>query len=255
MVPLNADAIPSVSLADQAYLLIRDKILRGDLPFGAPLSRRQLAPEFNMSFQPVSESIQRLEWDGVLESLPRVGTRVKVPTENDVREQFTLREALESQAARLCAERATFQERLELRRAAGELDQMFLALSGDESDASFVSSLQSRHFSFHMRIAEFSRHAVLFHAIEKNQVLIFNCLHRVSMKGVSSSGSHRALIDVITKGTPEEADRAMRWHIHFGLEDVLAALAARTSRGGWRLDRAEAVAACRIGKAVDGVAV
>jgi hypothetical protein len=31
-----------VSLSDSAYLVIRDKILRNDLPLGAPLSRRKL---------------------------------------------------------------------------------------------------------------------------------------------------------------------------------------------------------------------
>ena len=60
-----------------------------------------------MSVLPVSEALRRLEEDGLVESRPRAGTRVRVPSESDVRDLYELREALESQAARLFAERAT----------------------------------------------------------------------------------------------------------------------------------------------------
>ena len=38
------------SLSERAYQLIRDKILRGQYPLGAALSRRQLAKELRMIF-------------------------------------------------------------------------------------------------------------------------------------------------------------------------------------------------------------
>jgi DNA-binding GntR family transcriptional regulator len=49
-----------------------------------------------------------------------VGTRVRTPTPEEVRGRYFVREALEAQSARLCCERATFQERIELRRMAVE---------------------------------------------------------------------------------------------------------------------------------------
>src|SRR5437879_2002130 len=60
-----------------------------------------------MSLLPVSEALQRLENDGVVESVPRVGTRVCLPTPQDIRERYEIREALESQSARLFAEKAS----------------------------------------------------------------------------------------------------------------------------------------------------
>src|ERR1035441_8573440 len=42
------------SLSESAYQLIRDKILRGQYPLGAALSRRQIAKELRMSFVPIS---------------------------------------------------------------------------------------------------------------------------------------------------------------------------------------------------------
>jgi GntR family transcriptional regulator, rspAB operon transcriptional repressor len=112
------------SLAERAYHLILDQMLRGSLPVGSVLSRRKLAEEFQMSLVPVAEALQRLEIEGLLESRPRAGTRVKVPSSDEIRERFELRQALECQSARLCAERSTFQERLELRRLAVNVDAL-----------------------------------------------------------------------------------------------------------------------------------
>src|SRR5689334_3381230 len=68
------------SLAGRAYLEIRNKILKGDLAVGEALSRRKLAAELGISVPPITEALQRLEREGLLESKPRVGTRVRVPT-------------------------------------------------------------------------------------------------------------------------------------------------------------------------------
>lgn len=54
-------------LADQAYFMVRDRILGGEFPPGAVLSRRRLADEFGMSFLPISEAVQRLESEGLLD--------------------------------------------------------------------------------------------------------------------------------------------------------------------------------------------
>ena len=60
-----------------------------------------------MSLLPVAEAIQRLATDGLVESRPRIGTRVCLPTAQDIRERYEVREALESQSARLFAEKAS----------------------------------------------------------------------------------------------------------------------------------------------------
>ena len=94
----------SLSFSHQAYDLIRSGILKGQFPMGAPLSRRQLASQLGTSRLPVSEALQRLESEGIVESRPRVGTRVRVPTRQDIRGHYVIREALETQSARLFRE-------------------------------------------------------------------------------------------------------------------------------------------------------
>jgi DNA-binding GntR family transcriptional regulator len=81
-------------LAGEAYVIIRERILRGEVAIGQVISRRKIAAELGMSFLPVSEAFLRLEFEGLLESRPRAGTRVRIPSREDVRGHYLVREAL-----------------------------------------------------------------------------------------------------------------------------------------------------------------
>jgi DNA-binding GntR family transcriptional regulator len=82
---------------------------------GQVISRRKIAAELGMSFLPVSIALLRLEFEGLLESRPRAGTRVRIPSPDDVRGHYVVREALEVEAAKLFAQVATPRERAELK--------------------------------------------------------------------------------------------------------------------------------------------
>src|ERR1700677_2692885 len=111
-------------LAAEAYTTVRERIIRGELAIGQVISRRKLAAELGMSFLPVSEALLRLENEGLLESRPRAGTRVRMPTREDVEGQYIVREALEVKSAMLFAEVATPAERAELIKMAARVDSL-----------------------------------------------------------------------------------------------------------------------------------
>ncbi len=211
----------SVSLADRAYLALREEILRGQLRPGTPLSRRRLAHELRMSVVPVTEALQRLEGDGLVESRARAGTRVRVPSEKDVRELYEVREALETQSARLFAERATEAQRLELRRMADEVDVLFGRLSAGGDDPAFRSAVHGHHVQFHMRIAEHAGCDTLKQMIERSHILILNWLFDVTARRTPlPKHFHRELGEAVTSGDPEKADAAMRAHVRYGLQEI-----------------------------------
>ena len=183
------------SLSGQAYLAIRNRILHGQLTMGSVLSRRRLATDLGMSMLPICAAIQRLENEGLVESKPRVGTRVRIPTEQDIREQYIIREALESQAARLVAERATMQQRQELVRMADQLDALYRRTATDH-DPEFLFAVHGYHMQLHLRIAEFSGVSALRELIEKNSVLVWNWLYDlVAPQSAHPSRFHADLID------------------------------------------------------------
>jgi DNA-binding GntR family transcriptional regulator len=220
-----------VSLSERAYFEIRERILKGEIALGAPLSRRRLATEFGMSLLPVAEALQSLERDGLVESRPRVGTRVCLPTADEIRDRYQVREALESQAARLYAERATSREKRTMERMAEHMDAMFnRSASGVDHEREFLYAVHSYHLEFHLRVAEFARSRVLRTMIEKNHVLIFNWLFDVaSSRPPLPPHFHSDLIAALNSGKVETADRAMRKHVRFGLESVVGKLGQRAA--------------------------
>lgn len=210
-------------LSARAYFDIRNKILKGELPVGMAISRRQLAEEFKISVPPVTEALQRLEAEGILESKPRVGTRVRKPTRQEIEDRSLLREALECQSARLFAERATPAEKTELMRMGRRMDQLFAGCEDGPIDREYLFSVNTYHIRLHLFIAECARCTALRDAIEKEQVLIFNWLFDMAVDRHTPVADHHAdLCDGVASGDPEAAVAAMKHHIRFGLQEVLA---------------------------------
>jgi len=226
----------SDSLAAWAYTEIRNRILKGELAVGMALSRRNLAEKLKVSVPPVMEALQRLESEGMVESKPRVGTRVRVPTRQDIEDRSLVREALESQAARLFAERATTAEKRELRQMGRRVDQLYGAFEKSAEDREFLFSVNTYHMRLHLHIAECARCPALRDAIEKEQVLIFNWLYDTAVQRRSlASNYHARLTDILARCKPAEADAAMRKHIRHGLKQVLSGLVRMDdTTNGWR---------------------
>jgi DNA-binding GntR family transcriptional regulator len=206
------------SLAAEAYNVVRERIMRGELALGQSISRRKLAAELGMSFLPVSEALQRLEVEGFLESRPRAGTRVRIPSREDVRGHFVVREALEVQAAILFTQYATGAERRDLRKLAARVD----ALAAQPNRTLLYAAL---HHKLHRRIAQCARCPALSDAIEKTHVLAsiwLGLLRRPSP--TDAARRHQDLLDALTKGTPDHAAEAMRQHIAVGMERTIEVL-------------------------------
>ena len=217
------------SLSEQAYFVIRERILSGEIPLGAAVSRRKLAAELGMSLLPVAEALQQLESDGLVESRPRVGTRVCQPTADEIREHYEVREALESQAARLYSVRAEASDRQEMMSRADRMDEMFQqCAAGAIKDREFLYAVHNYHLDFHLKIAEYARCPALHRTIEKNHILIFNWLFDVAAKRQPLPRRfHSELIHELNQSDPERADRCMRAHIRYGMEANVNAIAER----------------------------
>ena len=198
----------NLSLAAEAYNTVRQRILRGELAMGQVISRRRLASELGMSFLPVSEALLRLEFEGLLESRPRAGTRVRIPTIQDVQGHYVVREALEVQASRLFADNATAEEKAELQRLAARVDTMAAQV---ESDRFHYLSL---HEKLHRRIAECARCESLSEAIEKTHALAstWMCVSRPASPE-HPKRNHQDLIEALSGGDAARAADAMRKHI------------------------------------------
>lgn len=91
--------------SDRAYRLLRDEIVRWALVPGAVLAEVELAERLGMSRTPVREALARLVADGLVVAVGGRGLEVASMELGDITALYELRQALESQAARLAARR------------------------------------------------------------------------------------------------------------------------------------------------------
>ena len=87
----------------QAYTVLRDAIVRGELAPGRQLSENELAELLGISRTPVREALIRLRDDRLVEIVPQLGTFVTHISEAGVADAQFIREALECAAVRIAA--------------------------------------------------------------------------------------------------------------------------------------------------------
>jgi DNA-binding GntR family transcriptional regulator len=215
------------NLTDDAHGILRGRLLRGEVVLGQSISRRKLAAELGMSFLPVSMALLRLEYEGFLERKPRAGTRVRIPSPEDIRGHYVVREGLEVQAARLFVRTASPKEIEELRRLALEVD----GYVGQPVRPQFVRT----HQKFHKRIADGSRCRALSDAIDQVLTLESTWLCAVQQTerpdDAMRKHRHEEFADILAQGDPERAAEAVRTHIAAGLDWLMVALKPYFAQG------------------------
>jgi DNA-binding GntR family transcriptional regulator len=125
------------SLSDDAYTFIRALFLSGDrYSPGDKISVEELSRELGVSRTPLWGAVYRLEAEGIVEIVPRLGVYLVDYDPRKVIEIYMAREALEGVAARLAAERITerqiaaLQANIDVQRAhlkKGEIDKYYAA--------------------------------------------------------------------------------------------------------------------------------
>jgi DNA-binding GntR family transcriptional regulator len=97
----NLEQIPS--LAEQAYLRLRQEILVCTLAPGQVVTERELARRYDVSKTPIREALTQVCHDGLVQRLPGRGYMVAPITIKDLRDLFGMRLILEVAAAELAS--------------------------------------------------------------------------------------------------------------------------------------------------------
>jgi DNA-binding GntR family transcriptional regulator len=194
------------SLAEKAYVAIRRLIVALELGPGSVINERELVEQLGIGRTPVREALRRLAHEGLVEVYPRRGMFV---TDVDVRKLAFVSEvrvALEPEAARLAAERATDPERAELQELLDELDA-----AGADDHA--LMALDER---IHRAVYRCARNDLLATTLEQYYVLALRiwtiALDRQHELNDAVQG-HRALLEAIHDGDAERAAATMRAHV------------------------------------------
>ena len=108
-VPVKAEA--RLSLTEQAYRQIEERIVTLRLEPGEVLSEASLSLELGIGRTPIREALQRLAREGLVNILPRRGILVSDINVRNQLELLAVRREVERLMARLCAVRASQEEK------------------------------------------------------------------------------------------------------------------------------------------------
>jgi len=130
---VNAQVNPPVSpsLAEQAYLFIRDRLVMLDIKPGDPINEDWLGGTLGMGRTPIREALKRLEAERLVVAYPRRGTFATDVNISDLAHISEVRRTLEPMATAAAAGRATAADRADLARLREQLDA---DLSGDNAE-------------------------------------------------------------------------------------------------------------------------
>lgn len=112
---------PVAPVREQTADAIRASIMCGELAPGQRLIERQLCEELNVSRNTLRESYGQLEAEGFIEIRPHKGPVVAVMTDDQARQIYEAREALECFAIQQFTERASQEKVIALQSVAAEL--------------------------------------------------------------------------------------------------------------------------------------
>lgn len=202
----SSNALSRTSLPQQIRDQLLERIMAGTLQPGSRLVELKIASEFATSQAPVREALRELEVLGVIQTEPNKGARVRVISNDELRQLYDVRAQLESYAALLVTEQAApikskLKDALKLmKRAAREGDSIAFA---------------SHNSLFHRIIVEASGNKVLLELWETLNVQsrTMTNVTRSRRNLMQLADSHLPIIEAISGGDATNAHLIAKNHV------------------------------------------
>lgn len=221
----------AVKLKSRVYRHLRRELLLGRLAPGQKLSDAELAAQMGISRTPVREALIQLEADGLIETVPLIGTFVKSLNRNDLRELLELREALETFAVAAAARQIDPATCVKLRSCCDQL--MVLARQLKKSGTlewtpEVREQVVAADLAFHVVLLSAAKNERLLN-ITKNTGILMNMYwyQAQTQPGVLSDlvrtwRHHRRIYRAVKRGQAEEARRQVEMHLRTARQEILA---------------------------------
>jgi len=201
------EKIKKNALRELVYDKIKLMILDGALIPGQKISKKELADRLAVSQTPVSEAINRLTGEGLIEQRPREGFCIKTFTYVDLKELFAARAGLEGIAIRLCIEELSDKE---LEKILHIFDGFELPMI-DREHARYLKADQR----FHETLIALSKNSVIIN-FDRN----FDFIMKSYQKGLirppeETLQEHRAILAAVAeRNAPLAQELLMRHLLH-----------------------------------------
>lgn len=200
----------------QVYDVLRMRIVRNELKPQQYLSEQELSDDLGISKTPIREALQQLERDRLVVIIPNKGCFVSTISLDFIREVFEIREIYECAAARIAAslnDRSQFEA----------VFQNHESFQGDDVESARRAVLSG--YQIHEIIVNSAKNGLLTeyyrHILDHIVRIRMNFMTNFDSKRVRETREeHRAILQAIIDGNPDEAEKAMREHMRRSLTTI-----------------------------------
>src|SRR5215472_18053976 len=205
LAPLN-----SMSLRDQAYVLLKDAIAGTDIYSqrqALRLDERELMQALGVSRTPIREALSILEQEGFVRTVPRRGIFIVRKSKREIIEMIQMWAALESMSARLATQRASDAEIAKLRHLFDEFQ--------NSPPSEHLHEYSDANIAFHQMIIRLGGSQTIENATEN--LFIHVRAIRTATIGQNDRPSrsiveHLGIIEALERRDTERAERLTRQH-------------------------------------------
>jgi DNA-binding GntR family transcriptional regulator len=201
------------SITDQVCEAVREMILMGELKPGEPVTQDGLADALDVSTMPVREALQRLSYEGLVDSFPGRSYRVASYGRQDLKDIYWAHAMLEAELTRRAAIRRSDSlvpalEAIQAKWTEGDLSQEDLFTLNRDFHRLINRAADSR------KLLVLLRNTLSF--IPQHLYLGLPAWADVSLP------AHRSIIDAIAAGDGDKAAAAASEHVHEAGDLLLA---------------------------------
>ena len=219
----------------QAYQHIRENILSGKYQERERLREEHLAKELGLSRGPLREAISQLASEGLLEKVPGLGVYVKQNGQEELKELYEVREALEGFVAGKAATVATPEDLNELEQACRQMHSLAKEFQAEKSEY-----LARQHrarwleidLSFHKRLIDVAKNDHLKKILDDFRIMSQTFREKQYDPSMANAQSYLAnlawawrdhcrILRALRRGDCNEASSAMALHIKRARERVM----------------------------------
>lgn len=200
------------NLTEVAYRAIKECVVKNYVP-GQPLAQQDLANKLGISKTPVREALRRLAEEGLVRQVPNRGYWMAELSEQDIKEIYEVREALEGMAARLAALKIAPDELARLRESFASV-----RADGAEGDENLMEEIGDQLHQAILKSAGNGRIIRVLNSINGQLDIIKMMGRRIAteapLSGQSAFEEHLEIMEALIEQDPDSSEQAMRRHLH-----------------------------------------
>jgi DNA-binding GntR family transcriptional regulator len=187
------------------YENLLDAILQGEIPPGTRLTEQMLVDWLKVSRTPIREALRRLETEGLVKTIPYRGAMVNLLNSQEIKDEYTIRAALEGLAAELAVNNISDEKIDDL--AALNIKMQATFFDGD------LDGFLDLNYSFHLEFYSCSNCPRLLAMIDASwrKINIYRRFFYKHAKGLEFEETiHEELLQACRDREPQKAHQIMQ---------------------------------------------